>query len=353
MMDLRKIGYDDWFAAQAPRMLQPGQQVARVTAVDRNACLVRGEEGREVGAELAGRLLFSAAESPDLPCVGDWVCVRTVSPDLVVIQAVLPRKTFLRRRRPGKGADVQMIAANIDMAFVVQSCRYDFNTRRLDRYLVACADGGIEPVVLLSKTDLLPPDEAGGLVLDLRGAGVGARIIPVSSETGEGLAQLDSLLEPGKTYCLVGSSGVGKSTLINRLTGRNALETRAVSATGEGTHATTRRQLLVLDSGAMLIDTPGMRELGLMDADDGLDEGFADIQALSRACRFADCTHLREPGCAVLRAIEDQELSRERYQSYLKLKKENEHASMSHVEKRRKDREFGKYVKSVMKGKQR
>lgn len=320
--------------------------------VDRNAFLVRGEK-QEVLAELSGRLRFAVESSPDLPCVGDWVCIEYASPDLATIHSILPRKSCLRRKRPGKIVDFQIIASNIDISFVVQSCQYDFNLRRLHRYLVACRDGGIDPVIILSKTDLVSSEEIDDLILELRGSGITVQILPVSNTSKAGFELLRTLLEPGKTCCFVGSSGVGKSTLINRLMGRNELDTKAVSLTGEGTHTTSRRQLLLLNNGTMLIDTPGMRELGLLGASEGLDDSFSDIHALSLNCRFANCTHLQEPGCAVLQAIETDELSEDRYQSYLKLKKESEHHNLSYIEKRNKDRNFGRHVKAVMKHKRR
>jgi ribosome biogenesis GTPase len=351
-MDLKTLGFNDWFADHATTMLQAGQEIARVLTVDRNAYLVRGED-QEVLTELSGRFRFAVESSSVLPCVGDWVCIEYASPKLAIIHSVLPRKSCLRRKRPGSIVDFQMIASNIDVAFVVQSCHYDFNLRRLDRYLVACRDGGIEPVIILSKTDLVSSDEVDDLILDLRGSGITVEILPVSNMNRAGYERFRALLEPGKTCCFVGSSGVGKSTLINRLMGRNELDTKAVSATGEGTHTTSRRQLLLLNNGSMLIDTPGMRELGLLGASDGLDDSFSDIRALSLNCRFANCTHLQEPGCAVLQAIEARELSEYRYQSYLKLRKESEHYNLSYIEKRKKDREFGQHVKTIIKHKRR
>ena len=323
-----------------------------MVTVDRNAYLVRGED-QEASAKLSGRFRFAVGSSSDLPCVGDWVCVEYASPELAIIQSVLPRKSCLRRKQPGNIVDFQMIASNIDVAFVVQSCQYDFNVRRLDRYLVACRDGGIEPVIILNKTDLVSSDDVDALILDLKGAGITVQILPVSNMTMAGFERFRALLKPRKTCCFVGSSGVGKSTLINRLIGRKELDAKAVSATGEGTHTTSRRQLLLLDNDIMLIDTPGMRELGLLGASDGLDDSFSDIHALSLNCRFANCTHMREPGCAVLQAIQADELSEDRYQSYLKLRKESEHYNMSYVEKRKKDKDFGRHVKAVMKNKRR
>ncbi len=347
-MNLQQLGFNDWFSDHASALLQPGQSVARVMTVDRNAYIVRGE-GQETPAELSGRFRHTVDSETHLPCVGDWVCAQHASPGLSIIHSVLPRKSFLRRKRPGKIVDFQMIAANIDIAFVVQSCHYDFNIRRLDRYLVACSDGGIEPVIILSKTDLMTPDEVDGQMLDIRGSGIASQIVPVSNATGAGLDRFRSLVEPGKTYCLIGSSGVGKSTLINRLMGEDRLETKGVSVTGEGTHTTSRRQLLLQDNGAMLIDTPGMREFGLLGTSDGLDESFSEIHDLSIACRFADCTHTDEPGCAVLEAVKNDELSEDRYQSCIKLKKENEYHDMSYAEKRKKDKDFGRLIKAYKK----
>jgi ribosome biogenesis GTPase len=347
-MNLHALGFDDWFSEHAGAMLQPEQSVGRVMTVDRGAYLVRHERG-EIPGELSGKFRFVVESSPDLPCVGDWVCVEHASPTLAIIHAVLPRKTFLRRKCPGKTVDFQMIAANLDVAFIVQSCHYDFNIRRLDRYLVVANEGRIEPVIILSKTDLVTPEKLDEMIETIRKTGITAQILPLSNVTGNGLEEFRHVLVPGKTFCLLGSSGVGKTTLVNRLLGRDEFDTKAVSGTGEGVHTTARRQLLVLDNGAMLVDTPGMRELGLLGTSDGLEDSFSDIHDLSLVCRFSDCTHTREPGCAVLMAVEAGDLSEERYQSYLKLKRETEYHDLSYVEKRKKDRDFGRFVKSVQK----
>lgn len=347
---LNSLGFDDWFAERAESMLEPDEAVARVMTVDRGAYLIAGESG-ETRAELSGRIRFETEAGPDLPCIGDWVCVEQASPELAIIQRVLPRKTFLRRKRPGKTVDFQMIAANLDTAFIVQSCHYDFNLRRLDRYLVVANEGGIEPVIILTKTDLVAPEELNALTTEIISNGIAAPLLPISNATGAGLDLLRDRLSPGRTYCLLGSSGVGKTTLINRLIGSEAFDTKDVSDTGEGVHTTSRRQLIAMDNGAMIIDTPGMRELGLLASDDGIDESFSEISDLAGSCRFADCTHTQEPGCAVLSAVESGAIREDRYESFLKLRKESAFHDMSYVEKRQKDKDLGKFYRSVSRDK--
>ena len=348
-MKLTELGLDHALADSAGELCEPDSSLARVTAVDRGRYLIRGEGG-EVPAELTGRFLHLAESSAELPCVGDWVCARDRDGGAQAsIHQVLPRRSFLRRKAAGREVEFQMIAANIDVAFVVQACHFDFNVQRLERYLVMVRDGHIEPVVLLTKTDLVAPDELERLLERIRRLGVAARIVCVSNVTGDGVEEVRALMAAGKTYCLLGSSGVGKTTLINRLLGAEtletgALETGAVSHNGEGRHTTTRRQLIVLAQGALLIDMPGMRELGMLGAGEGIEAAFADIAELARDCRYPDCRHEREPGCAVRAAIERHELSEEHLQSYLKLRRESDFHEQSHADRRKKDRAFGRFL---------
>ncbi len=320
----------------------------RISAVDRGSYLIR-DESREIPAELTGKLSYQIESPVNLPCVGDWVTAQYYDNDTAaVIHRVFPRKTFLRRKTAGEKIDYQMIAANIDIAYIVQSCHFDFNPHRLDRYLVMAADGHVEPIVILTKTDLISPDELDQKIAVIRSV-TKAKVIALSNITGIGFDEFRQTLSMGKTYCLLGSSGVGKTTLINRLMGREAFNTKTVSGTGEGTHTTSRRHLIVLSQGAMLIDTPGMRELGIVGAGEGVNIGFEEFVALSAKCRYANCSHEHEPGCAVRAAAENGELSEDRYSSYIKLKKESEYYEMSYLDKRKKDKAFGRFIKSVKK----
>ena len=348
-MKLIDLGFDPWFEAHVENIRLEDQGFARVSAVDRNSYVIRNEQS-EIPAVLAGKFYFRVESSVNLPCVGDWVTVQYHNDDTsAIIHGVFPRRTFLRRKRAGVEVDYQMIAANIDIAFIVQSCLFDFNPARLNRYLVMTADGHVEPIIILAKTDLISHDELHQKLAAIRHAGITTRVIALSNITGSGFDEFQEVLIAGRTYCLLGSSGVGKTTLINHLIGRDALDTKAVSGTGEGTHTTARRQLIVLDKGMIFIDTPGMRELGLLGASDGVNKGFEDIIELSMSCRYADCSHTQESGCAVLTAIANGELNQERYSSYMKLKKESDYHEMSYVDKRKKDRAFGRYIKTAKK----
>jgi len=347
-MNLFDLGYNDWFQQKQADLNRPDCSIARVTRVDRGRYLVRNEEA-EVQGELTGKLLFSLDSGENLPCVGDWVLVQYFNEGtLAIIHDIFPRKTVLRRKAAGRQSGYQLIAANIDVAFVMQSCDADFNLRRMERYLVMVRDGGIEPVILLSKRDLVNREMLGQRLDAGSRARVDAPVIPFSNVSEEGLPAIQDLLEKGKTYCLIGSSGVGKTTLLNHLLGEELFATRSVRENdGKGRHTTTQRQMIRLANGALLIDTPGMRELGMLGVDSGLTESFSDIVALTEECRFADCSHTSEPDCALLDAVERGDLSGERLQSYLKLVKESEFHEMSYIERRKKDKDFGRMVKSV------
>lgn len=348
-LGLEKLGWDKWFEGLSILQCRPIETVARVAAVDRDQLLLLNDGGA-FRAKLSDSYMYRHRLSQELPCVGDWVCVeKHQDDDLGLIHALLERKTCLRRKASGGPIEFQMIAANVDYVIIVQSCHFDFNLKRLERYLVMVMDGGAKPYVLLTKTDLVGPDILTAQLSQIRAAGVSAPVLTLSNVTKEGIDELRQILLPGKTYCFVGSSGVGKSTIINELIGQDMLETKDVSATGEGRHTTVRRELIILQNNALVIDNPGMRELGMLGAEDGIGGGFFDIITLASCCRYRDCTHTCEPGCAVLNALSAGEINQKHYENYIKLKEESEFYRMSYAEKRKKDRDFGRYIKSAKK----
>ena len=345
--ELSELGWSDWFEQRAK--CGPTDTIARVAAVDRDQLLLVDQAGH-FRAKPAGSYLYRHHLSHELPCVGDWVCVeKQPGDDFGVIHALLERRTWLRRKSAGNVVEYQMIGANLDYVVIVQSCHFDFNLRRLERYLVMVMDGGAEPYILLTKTDLVEPAALATQLAEIQSAGITAPIVPLSNVTQDGLDDLKRLLLPGKTYCFVGSSGVGKTTLINQLIGREILETGAVSGTGEGRHTTVRRELIRLDGGALVVDNPGMRELGILGAEGGIGGSYSDIIALSSRCRYRDCSHTGESGCAVLAAVNAGAITQGYLENFLKLREESEFNDMSYAEKRKKDRDFGRYIKSAKK----
>ena len=349
-MELKDLGFSEWFEQRLSESDKTGYSLARIISVNKGSYVVRND-GEEILSELAGEFIFSAESRLEYPAVGDWAFVRYYNANtLAVIYDLLPRKTILKRKTAGKKIDYQMIAANIDMAFVVQSCDFNFNIHRLERYLVMINDGHIDPVILLSKSDLVNQNDLERKIEKIQNTGIKCKIIAYSVETGAGLPQIQEVLKHSRTYCLLGSSGVGKTTLLNYLLGRSEFRINLIrERDGKGRHTTSRRQLVVLDSGAMIIDTPGMRELGNIDMQSGIDKSFSEIIELSNGCRYRDCTHTHEAGCSVLRAVKNGSLNEAHYQDYLKLKKESEHYQLSYLEKRRKDRKFGQFIKTVKK----
>ncbi len=351
-VNLKDLGYGDWFRAKVRDNVIAETQLARVIAVDRDRYMIGSEFG-SIPAELTGRLLYCAETTEDMPCVGDWVVVDYYDNNAhAIVLDVLPRRTILRRRSSGARVDYQLIASNIDVAFIVQSCDVDYNLNRLDRYIVMTKDGGIDSVLLLTKSDLVDGLKLESMIAEVQ-RDHSIHVIPLSSTSGVGYDRFRDTLEIGKTYCLIGSSGVGKSTILNKLLGKEEFATDTVrEKSAKGRHTTTRRQLVILDNGALFVDTPGMRELGMLGFGLGIDESYEDIAAFAERCRFADCTHTAEKGCAVLLGLAEGKLTAERLQSYQKLMKESKYYEMTYLEKRKKEKAFGKMVKNYMKAKQ-
>jgi ribosome biogenesis GTPase len=350
--NLLKLGFDQFYLEHAAPERLEGFEIARVVAVHKDSYAISDGENT-VLAELVGKLLYSAASPVDYPTAGDWVAVNFFDDKtFAIIHEVLPRKSLLKRKTPGRKIEFQLIAANIDVAFIVQSLDTNFNLNRLERYLVMINESNIQPIVLLSKSDLLSPEEVDARIAEIKKVMPRLDVQPFSNKNESDFKTVENLLNPGQTYCLLGSSGVGKTTLLNNLIGESVFITKTVrEKDSKGRHATTNRQLIPIDSGAMVIDTPGMRELGNIAVEAGLDETFAEITELSQKCQFSDCTHDKEKGCAVLLALEEGALSEQRYRNYIKMTRESLYHEMSYLEKRQKDRQFGKHIKTVMKHK--
>ncbi len=321
MPTLVSLGWSPFFETAFAPLRELGMIPARVAVEHRRAFILYTEEG-ELAGEAAGKLYHGAESAADLPKVGDWVAAsRLIGEPKAIIRAVLPRRTKFSRKAPGEQDVEQVIAANIDRLFIVQGLDHDFNLRRLERYLVMAWEGEAEPVILLNKADLCENIEE--YVSAVEQIAPGVKTLPLSARTGAGLESMRDMLREGETVAFIGSSGVGKSTLTNRLLGEDVLKTAEVrTADSRGRHTTTRRELFILPGGALVIDTPGLRELQLWYSGEGLSETFADIEKLARNCHFADCTHFHETRCAVLDALRNGTISQSRYESYQKLQKE-------------------------------
>lgn len=300
----------------------PSLSLARVVSQEKGLYRLLTESGEET-ATVAGHLRYEAASASDLPAVGDYVMVQSEGGS-AVIRRLLSRRSLFLRKAAGTDRREQVVAADIDTVFLCMALASDFNLRRLERYLSAAWESGALPVVVLTKADLAP--DAAALCAEAEKTAPGVNVIVTSSLSEDGYRAILPYLKPGLTVAFVGSSGVGKSTLINRLAGEERQKTGDVQSGGRGRHTTTRRELFYLPCGTAVIDTPGMRELGMWGTEEGVSSAFADVEALAARCRFRDCTHHGEPGCAVRAAIGGGTLSPERLRSYEKLKAENDYA---------------------------
>lgn len=321
-MNLEQFGWNSFFANAWKSVETVGTEPGRVIAQHRALWMIAGPFG-ESYAEASGRLRQSAEHSGLWPTIGDWISAKPKSGCGMVIHEVFPRRTQITRKIPGKQNKPQVLAANIDAIFLVVGLDGDFNLRRLERFLVQFWDSGAKPVLLLNKADVR--NDAKEIAESVRVGLLGVDVISLSARTGTGLKELEGYLAEGKTVVLLGSSGVGKSTLLNRLLSSERQRTKMVrEGDSRGRHTTTARELFFLASGAMVIDTPGLRELQLWDVQQGLQSVFGELEDLARGCRFRDCRHAGEPGCAVRKAIEKGDLDAGRLESYHKLQREQE-----------------------------
>ncbi|MFH1386416.1 MAG: ribosome small subunit-dependent GTPase A [bacterium] len=322
--------------------------IARVIAQYRGKYKV-ARKNKEFWAEVAGKMIFAAESTTDYPVVGDIIKIEEIDGNHAIIQEILPRKTILQRKASGKD-DIQPIAANIDVAFIVQAVDRDFNLNRFDRYLVLIKGARIEPIIILNKIDLISQTELDEKIAQIKDRFHNIEILTTSVTNQHGIKELQNRIKNGKVYCFVGSSGVGKSSIINDLLGKELIKTREVSAsTKKGKHTTAYRELFILRNGGMVIDNPGIREVGITSASDAVTDVFNDIAELARKCKFDNCQHMQEPGCAVLFAVKSGALSKDKYLNYIKLKKESAYYSLSSIEKKQKERDFGRLVKNFKK----
>ena len=324
-------------------------EVGRVITEHKERYMVWTEKG-ELEAEITGNMRFTAKSREDFPAVGDWVSLIIYDGDSAIIHDILPRFSVIKRQAIGQFGEVQIIATNIDFAFLVQAADRDFNINRLERYLTICNTSGVKPVIVLSKTDLIDEAQLTNIIESIKARISHVPVLAISNETRDGYEAVNALIEKGKTYCMLGSSGVGKSSLVNNLSGKTLMRTDAISqSTHKGRHVTTNRELVVLDNGGILIDNPGMREVGIADAGSGLEITFDLIFQLSRDCKFKDCTHTSEVGCAVLDAVENGEIDSASYENYRKMEREKAHFEATIAEKRKREKEFGKIMKNYKK----
>jgi len=352
-MTLEDLGYNTSLENYRKEQKLNSFDVGRVISEHKERYVVKSDKG-EYDSELIGNLRFSAKSRSDFPAVGDWVAISEYDEDKALIHAIYFRKSIVERQAVGKFGEKQIIATNIDYGLIVQAVDRDFNVNRLERYLTICHSSNVKPLILLSKIDLIDEPDLENILGKISERIKNVSIITISNQTQVGYKEMIAIFEKGKTYCLLGSSGVGKSTLINNISGKELMKTNSISlSSNKGRHVTSHRELIVLENGGILIDNPGMREVGITDTSNGLEITFNTIVKLSRNCRFKDCTHIHEDGCSILEAVENGEIDEASYENYLKMEREKMFFESSVAEKRKKDKDFGKMIKNFKKDRKR
>lgn len=342
---LESLGYDQFFENSRLKLGVSIDCLARVIAEHKGVYEIISLEGKH-RAMVAGKRMQTASSRDDYPAVGDWVVFKE-APDVVkVVEHILPRQTTLRKKYSGKD-EAQLMVANVDVVFIVESVDRDYNINRFERYVVLAREGGVKPVVVINKSDLLSEADLVLRVQELNSRFSDIDILHTSTVSDDGLDGIASYIRPGATYCFLGSSGVGKSSIINKLIDQT-IETKTIGAkTGRGRHTTTARQMYFTKDGGIIIDNPGSREVGVINFGSGADEIFSDIKKISSRCRYRNCNHINEQGCAVVDAINSGDIELSQYENYLKLQKETEHYEMSVYDRRKKDKKFGKFIKKA------
>lgn len=350
-MDINKLGYPTAYNKFIESNNLGGFEIGRIISEHKERYVVVGEKG-EFDAEITGNMRFTAHSQTDFPAVGDWVAYMLYDNALAIIHRILPRQSVIERQAVGKFGEKQIIAANIDFAFIMQAIDRDFNINRLERYLTIANTARVKPIILLSKVDLVGESALKQMLDRVSHRIRNVPVVAISNQNRVGYNVLNAIIEKGKTYCFLGSSGVGKSTLINGLAGMEFMRTDSISGSSQrGRHVTSHRQLVVLANGGILIDNPGMREVGVTNSTAGLESTFDSFSNLAKSCKYPDCTHTHERGCAILSALEKGELDSDSYQNFLKIQREQSYFQSTVAEKRRKDKAFGKILKDYKKTK--
>ncbi|MCP4977123.1 MAG: ribosome small subunit-dependent GTPase A [Maribacter sp.] len=347
-MTIKELGFNENLERYITEQNLSSFDVGRVILEHKERYVIKTAEN-ELDAELIGNLRFMAESRHDFPAVGDWVAFSQYDDCKALIHAIFPRNSIIERQAVGTSGQVQIIATNVDYGLIVQAVDRDFNLNRLERYLTICNASNVDPLIVLSKIDLIQESELESLIAKINQRIKDVPIFTVSNQT-KGYVELEPIIQSGKTYCLLGSSGVGKSTLLNSLLGELQMKTGEISSSvNKGKHVTSHRELLVLKSGGIMIDNPGMREVGIADTSRGLETTFETIVEYAENCRFKDCTHTHEKDCAVLTAIKIGEIDEDAYSNFLKMEKEKMHFESDAIERKKKDKDFGKMIKNVKK----
>ena len=347
-MTYQDLGYNESIETYRNEHSLADFEIGRVSLEHKERYVVKTPNG-EFDAELIGNLRFTASGRTDFPAVGDWVAFTVYDEGKALIHAIYPRSSMIERQAVGKQGEVQIIATNINCGIIVQAVDRDFNINRLERYLTICNASKVAPIIVLSKVDLIDETALDAIVDQVSGRIKDVPVITVSS-ISLGYDGVKDFIEKGKTYCLLGSSGVGKSTLLNSLVGKELMKTGEISTSvNKGKHVTSHRELIVLDNGGIIIDNPGMREVGIADTTSGLEMTFDTILSFAQHCKYKDCTHMHEEGCAILEAVDSGEIDEDSYANFRKMEREKMHFESDAKERKKKDKDLGKVIKHFKK----